>query len=129
MLNIDKKFPTNEFKDLALEILKDNKNKEIPLILIKYKIKEKYGLEFKHTIISSAMRDLLKENERVVNIDRGIYLYSTNLKKIKINKNIDICIDNIKEIFKDNYLELSNEEKELLRNNKNIIEKLYDLKI
>ena len=76
------------------------------------------------------MRDLMEESEgRVLNTDRGIYKYTSVIKKAEINKVLSDCVKSLRSVAYVNYLDVTDEDLEYIKMIPNIIEKIEDIKM
>lgn len=116
-------------KEIALSILKNNKDEKVPLRFIKSSVEEVTGEEYTPGSFSGAMRDLVEESDgRIVNIERGYYIYMGNAKSYEINTAIDKLINDLNNIAVVNLLKAEDEDIEAIRKIPYIQERLKELK-
>lgn len=116
-------------KEWALAILKRYKDTSVPLKLIKELIIEETGFKFSPGSYSGAMRDLVDESRgRIINTDRGYYMYVSNTKGYAINAILDETIKKLDNLAYDNILSLTEEDKKTIEEIPGIIEKIKTLK-
>lgn len=117
-------------KDIALDILKDNKDRRVPLQFIKNQVEKHTGVMFSAGSFSGAMRDLVEESKgRVVNIERGYYIYMGNAKTYEINAAIEKLITDLNEIAVVNVLTTGDADIEAIKKIPSIQRQLKQLKI
>ncbi|QXJ48309.1 hypothetical protein [Bacillus altitudinis] len=117
-------------KEIALHLLKEAEGKDVALRDIKNFVIEATGKIFSSGSYSGAMRDLIEESRgRVINSDRGLYRYESNIKKREINDAIENLIRSLDDIATDNILKISDEDLDMIRNIPRIQHMLNELKI
>lgn len=121
---------TQVIKNMAKQILKTNKGGEVYLKDIRRLISRELNQEFSPGMYSSAMRDLMEEEKgKIVNVDRGIYMYVESVKKTEINGALDNCIDSLKSAAYIDYLNVKEEELEYIKQIPILIEKIEKMKL
>lgn len=121
---------TQKVKNLARHILEINKGKEVYLKDIRSRIEEELGRSFSPGMYSSAMRDLLEEEDGLIaNPDRGIYMYLDNVKKFQINSVLDGAIEDLKSTAVVDMLSIGPEEIRYINKIPDMIKKLERMKI
>jgi len=117
-------------KDIASKILKENKDEKVPLRLIKDIVEQITGEEYSSGAYSGAMRDLVEDSEgKIVNIERGHYIYLADAKSYEINRAIDSLIKDLNKIGIVNVLTADDEDIEAIRKIPKIQSKLEELRI
>lgn len=117
-------------KEIALYILSRQEGTPVALREIREEVFERTDMEFTPGSFSGAMRDLIEESGgRVTNVERGYYLYDSNVKRKSINAAIDQLIRNLDEIATDNILKLSNQDLDTIREIPRLQETLRRLKL
>lgn len=117
-------------KKYALEYMRRRADQAISLKEIKLYVFEKTGENFSGGSYSGAIRDLVDEmNGRIVNIDRGVYVYLGNIKAYEINRAIDDLIEKLNEIAYVNILTTSDQDLNVIRKIPNIQERVQRLKV
>ncbi|MER2175502.1 MAG: hypothetical protein ABS911_12555 [Carnobacterium sp.] len=120
--------PSKIIRDLAWIILSQNESVPVSLKSIRNLISETTGRIFSPGIYSGAMRDLTDEsNGRIVNVDRGYYLYETNIKRGQIIRTINQCKKDLDNLAVDNILRLSNEDIQSIQMIPHIIQELDNI--
>lgn len=121
---------TRIIKNLAFEFLRDNIDKDVPLRVIREFIYGQTRSDFSHGMYSSAMRDLVDEsNGRILNTDRGMYRYVSNVKKREINDILDRCIKELEDAGYVNYLMVDEKDLEYINYIPKIADKIERLKL
>lgn len=121
---------TKNIKILALDYLKSKVDQEVSLREIRNYVLKTTRTQFSSGVFSSAMRDLMEESEgRVLNTDRGIYKYTSVIKKAEINKVLSDCVKSLRSVAYVNYLDVTDEDLEYIKMIPNIIEKIEDIKM
>lgn len=116
-------------KELALRVLKDNIDVPISLKDLREYISDQTQTRFSSGSYSGAMRDLVEENNgRVVNNDRGKYMYVSNAKQYAINAVLDETIVKLESLAIDNILLLSERDFETIRDIPELVERIERLK-
>lgn len=120
--------PSKIIRDLAYLILNQNESVPVSLKSIRSLIYEITGRHFSPGIYSGAMRDLTDEsNGRIVNVDRGYYLYETNIKKGQIIRTINQCKKDLDNLAVDNILKLSKKDIQSIQMIPRIIQELDNI--
>lgn len=121
---------THYLKRKIKEYLQARSDEPVRLIDIRESFINEYHENFSHGMFSSAMRDLMDEEDgKIVNIDRGIYMYVKSLKKLQINRTLDETISKLKELAYVNYLELDEIEIAYIKEIPNLVQQIENLKI
>lgn len=121
---------TQKVKNLARHILEVNKGQEVYLKDIRAKIEEELNQSFSAGMYSSAMRDLLEEEDGLIaNPDRGIYMYLDNMKKYQINSILDGAIEDLKTTAVVDMLSIGPEEIRYINKIPDMIKKIERMKI
>ncbi|MEX6332646.1 hypothetical protein [Staphylococcus haemolyticus] len=121
---------TRTIKNLASRFLEDNVDIDVPLRVIREYIYGQTGSDFSHGMYSSAMRDLIEEsNGRILNTDRGMYRYVSDVKKREINDILDRCIKELKDAGYVNYLMVDNKDLEYINKIPKIVDEIEKLKL
>lgn len=117
-------------KKIAMDFLQSNPEQKMPLRVIKDVVEQLAGESYSPGAFSGAMRDLIEESKgKIVNIERGYYIYMANAKTYEINKAIDDLINHLNEIAVVNVLTADDEDIQAIRKIPNIQSKLNELKI
>lgn len=117
-------------KDIASNFLKTSPEEKIPLRMIKDVVEQVTGERFSSGAFSGAMRDLIEESHgKIINIERGYYIYMANAKTYEINKAIDDLISDLNEIAVVNVLTADDEDIKAIRKIPDIQARLKELKI
>lgn len=120
---------TQIIKKFAKSILKDRKGEPVYLREIRRIIMAELGGEFSAGVYSSAMRDLIEEEKgRVVNVDRGVYMYVKSPKKHEINEILDKCVISLKDAAYVNLLEVEEDDIRYIKHINEMIESVENLK-
>jgi len=120
---------TQIIKNMARNILKKNKGKEIYLKDIRRIIAREFNQPFSPGVYSSAMRDLIDEEDgRIINVDRGIYMYVDSVKKHEINKVLEECIQSLKASAYVDYLNTDEQEFQYIKQIPKIVESIENMK-
>lgn len=120
---------TQKIKNMAKEILKKKKGEPVYLKDIRNSITLQLGREFSSGVYSSAMRDLIEEEkDRIVNVDRGVYMYVSSIKKYEINNVLDNCIKSLKGTAYVDLLNVEDEDIKYIGYINNMIDVIENLK-
>lgn len=117
-------------KKYALEYMRKRPDHPISLKEIKMYVFEKTGENFSGGSYSGAIRDLVDEMDgRIVNVDRGVYIYLGNIKAYEINRAIDDLVEKLNEIAYVNILTTSDQDLDVIRKIPHIQERVQRLKV
>lgn len=120
---------TQIIKHMAKEILRSKKGEEVYLKDIRRLIQRELGREFSAGMYSSAMRDLMEEEDgRIINVDRGVYMFVKSKKKHEINGVLDDCIESLKGTAIVDLLTVEEEDIKYIKHIKDMIERIEELK-
>jgi len=120
---------THFVKRQIYKYLSMNSDSPVRLADIREYIINNYKVEFSPGVFSSAIRDLIDEEGRIINIDRGVYMFVKSTKKLEINTILDDAIDGLREAAFVNYLEVDDLDVRYIKEIPNLIEKLQEMKI
>ena len=124
----ERESPSKIIREIAFLILEQNESIPVSLKSIRNLIYEITGRNFSPGTYSGAMRDLTDEsNGRIVNVDRGYYLYETNIKRGQIIRTINKCKKELDNLAVDNILRLSNEDIQSIQLIPHIIQELDNI--
>lgn len=119
-----------KIKEVALAVLKSYKDRKVPLRFIKDEVEKATEEVYSNGSFSGAMRDLVEESDgRIVNIERGYYIYMGNAKTYEINTAIDKLINDLNDIAVVNLLKAEDEDIEAIRKIPYIQSQLKQLKL
>ncbi|MDN5664351.1 MAG: hypothetical protein L0G74_11300 [Staphylococcus equorum] len=120
---------TQIIKNMARKILMDKKGESIYLRDIRRLITRELHREFTAGVYSSAMRDLIdEENGKIINVDRGLYMYVSCVKKHEINQVLDDCIISLKGTAYVDLLSVEEEDVKYIHEIKRMVEVIENLK-
>lgn len=116
-------------KKLALDYLKGKSDESVSLREIKRYVSFQTGREYSAGSYSGAIRDLVEEmGGKIVNTDRGYYMYVGSVKANEINSAIDGLIKDLNKVAYVNLLKTSKEDIEVIKGIPDIQNKLEELK-
>ena len=117
-------------KKIALDYLKRKTDESVSLRDIKNHVAMRTGHNFSQGSYSGAIRDLVDEmGGRIVNTDRGYYMYVGNVKANEINSAIDGLIKELNQLAYVNILKTSREDIEIIKEIPRMQDKLRDMKL
>lgn len=117
-------------KKFVYDLLSSNPDRPIQLKQIKAYVEEETEKVYTHGSFSGAMRDLIEEtNGRIVNVERGYYVYLQNFKKIQLLTAFDDFFEKLDMIATDNILELTDEDISTIRQIPLIKQRLNKIKM
>ena len=109
--------------------LKNNMDIQIPLKELREYVYRETGNDFSAGSYSGAMRDLIEENNgRIINHDRGMYMYVSNAKQYAINGVLEETISKLNSLAIDNVLLLSSQDFDTIRDIPYLSEQIEKLK-
>lgn len=103
-------------KEVVYNFLQRHADKPVALKDLRNVVYENTGKNFSSGSFSGAMRDLIEEkNGRIINIERGYYIYLKNFKHVQLSMAIDEFMRSLDLIATDNILELTDEDIKTIR--------------
>lgn len=120
---------THFIKRQIYKYLSMNSDKPVRLVDIREFLNSNHNIDFSPGIFSSAIRDLIDEEERIINIDRGVYMFVKSTKKLEINTILDNAIDELKHAAFINFLDVEDLDVRYIKEIPNLIKKIEDMKI
>ncbi|MEE1130314.1 MAG: hypothetical protein UHX00_01660 [Caryophanon sp.] len=98
-------------KKIVYAYLKNHSGQPISLKELKGLVENETKKEFSNGSFSGAMRDLIEESDgRIVNVERGYYVYLKDYKVYQILSAIDEFLEELDAIAIDNILELTDQD-------------------